>query len=134
MAAFSKDLKLLTPFLIFVLAANLLAQSQTRHPGIVLFEQAKFADAVRSLEIASKSKEHKADAEIWNYLGLAYMATDAWKKGRSAFEKSVKLNPSNSIFRANAAYAYAITGQIKKAGPAADKAIELDPKMVVLTK
>ena len=119
-------------FLIFslsvIFSVNVWSQSQPRHPGIVLFEQAKFTEAVRSLEIASKSKEHKTDAEIWNYLGLSYLAKDEAKKGRKAFERSVQLGPGNPVFWANLAYAYLKTGQVKKAYQSADKAIQLDPK------
>ena len=100
----------------------------SRHPGIALYEQAKFSEAIISLEAAGKSKEHKSDANVWNYLGLAYLAKDSVKKGRKAFEKSVELAPTNSVFRANLAYAYIVERQTKKALESADKAIWLDPK------
>src|SRR5688500_10272468 len=119
---------LLVLVLLFGGTAVAQARVQTQHPGIVLFEQAKFSEAIRSLEIASKSKEHKTDAAIWNYLGLAYLAKDEAKKGRKAFERSVELDPNSSIFQANLAYAYLMNGQVNKAQQSADKSLALNPK------
>lgn len=79
------------------------------------------------MEIASKSAEHRSDPEIWNYLGLAYMARDQIKKSRKAFEQSVDLAPQSSVFRGNLAYAYLLNRQPEKAKESAAKAIELDP-------
>ena len=104
------------------------AQAPARHPGIVLFEQAKFSEAVRSLENASKSKQHRSDADIWNYLGLAYLAKDKIKNARKAFEQSVKLNPTSSAARGNLAYAYLLSREVNKAMENAERAIQLDPK------
>ena len=115
-------------YLCFFLVAVGHAQDTPSHPGVVLYGQGKFADAVRSLETAVKSKEYKSDADIWNYLGLAYFASGDFKKSNKAFEKSVSLNPSSATFRANLADAYLTTGQVKKAFSAAEKSIELDPQ------
>lgn len=101
--------------------------TQAKHPGVVLFEQGKFADAITSLESATKSKEHKADAELWNYLGLAYLANGESKKSKKAFDKAVGLNPGNAIFHANLAFAYLTNQDVKKAYESAEKAIRLNP-------
>jgi TonB family protein len=113
-----------------VCAAIAIAQAPTTkpHPGILLFDQAKYKEAVLSLEGATKSKEYKNDAEIWNYLGLAYRAKDDLKKSRKAFEKSVSLQPQNAVYHANLGYALLAIGEIKKALQSAEKAIALDPK------
>jgi TonB family protein len=100
----------------------------SRHPGIALFQQGKFAEAVRSLETAAKSSQHKSDPEIWNYLGLAYLAAGDNKKSRKALEKSVDLAPSDAVFRSNLAYAYLLGRQPKKAREHADRTIQLDPR------
>lgn len=100
----------------------------TRHPGIALFQQGKFAEAVRSLEVAAKSSQHKSDPEIWSYLGLAYLAAGENKKSQKALEKSVDLRPSDSVFRSNLAYAYLLSRQLKKAREQAEKSVQLDPR------
>src|SRR5829696_7742 len=89
--------------------------NQPLHPGVSLFQQGKFSEAVRSLEVAVKSKEHKDEAEIWNYLGLAYLAETETQKGVKAIEKSVKLKGLDAVFRANLAYAHLLAGNFKKA-------------------
>ncbi|HVF31384.1 MAG TPA: TonB family protein [Pyrinomonadaceae bacterium] len=99
-----------------------------KHPGIVSYEQARYDDAIRSLSSATKSAEHKADADIWNALGLAYMASGAEKKAIKAFEKSVDLAPQTSSYHANLAYAYTQNRKPDRALKSADKAISLDAK------
>lgn len=102
---------------------------QPSHPGILLFQQGKFAEAVRSLEVATKASQFKNDAEIWNSLGLAYIATGEYKKSRKPIEKSVELRPSDADLRANLAYSYLVNRQLKKAREQADRAKQLDPKI-----
>lgn len=98
----------------------------TNHPGVVLYKQQKFSEAIDSLEKATKSGVHKRDADLWNYLGLCYYASDDLKKAVKAFEKSVDLNGTSSTFRANLAYAYMSSGLLKKAQSAAEEAVRLD--------
>lgn len=115
---------------LFLSSGSALGQttSKVRHPAIGLFDQARFGEATRALEIATRTDEFKSDAELWNYLGLSYLATNEAKKGRKAFEKSVSLNAMSSVFRSNLAYSYLMNGQIGKARDSADKAIALDAK------
>lgn len=113
--------------IISCFSVGISAQEQSRHPGILLYEQGKHAEAVSVLEAARKQEEFKADAEIWNYLGLAYFETAEIKKARKALEKAVELAPEKSVYRSNLAYAYLFNRQIDKAQSQADKAIELDP-------
>jgi TonB family protein len=98
------------------------------HPGILLFDQAKYKEAVLSLEGATRSNEYKNDAEMWNYLGLAYRAKDDLKKSRKAFERSVSLQPQNAVYHANLGYALLAIGEVKKALQSAEKALALDSK------
>jgi TonB family protein len=124
--------RLVTVFsLIVLLTAGGFGQAPAKeqHPGVTLFQQRKYSDAVRALEIAVKTPEFRSDAETWNYLGLSYLATNELKKGRKAFEKSVSLSPSNSIFLSNLSYAYLMARQSSKADAAAEKAIRIDPKL-----
>jgi TonB family protein len=119
--------------LLYIILPFSLAEGQVplkaRHPAVALYEQSKFDDAVRALEIATKTDEFKGDATIWNYLGLSYLAIDKARNSRKAFEKSATLDPSNAVFRSNLSYAYLMTGDIRKARESAKKAIELDPRI-----
>ena|SRR5215203_3971025 len=96
-----------TLILVFLCAGFAVGQAspKVRHPAISLFGQGKFAEAVSGFEAATKTEEFKTDAEIWNYLGLSYLAIDKVKSSRKAFEKSVSLDPSSAIFRSNLSYA-----------------------------
>jgi len=100
------------------------------HPGIKLYQEGKNAEAVRSLEAASKTKDFEKNFEIWNYLGLSYVKIDDFKKARKAFEKAVKLAPADSTAHSNLAYVNIKLGDNKKAYSSAKKVIELDPKNV----
>lgn len=104
-------------------------QPKVQHPALALYAKGQFAEAVRALEIATKTKEFKSDAEIWNFLGLSYLATQQLKNSRKAFEKSVSLDPASAVYRSNLAYAYIVNGQIGKARESADHAITLDPRI-----
>lgn len=112
------------------LVSNTLGQapSPSGHPGILLFQQGKFAEAARLFEIASKSTQYKNDAEIWSYMGLAYLSLGDTKKSVKTLEKSVALNGSDADFRANLAYAHLMNGDAKKAREQADKALDIDGK------
>ena len=59
-------------FLLFLSCINFTFAQTEREKGIELFKQGKNKEAVAALEKASKRKETKTDAEVWNFLGLAY--------------------------------------------------------------
>jgi len=114
---------------VIVLAAMAAGYGQqAEHPGMTLYSQGKYGDAIDSLTLAVKSKEDRNDAEIWNVLGLAYLKTQKYKDSRKAFDKAVKLAPASAVFRANLAYAYLLVGDTRKAKSEAGKAIERDPR------
>ncbi|MGQ0542481.1 MAG: TonB family protein [Blastocatellia bacterium] len=125
-------MKKLSIALIFCLLSlcisNAVAQEKFRHRGVELYQQGKYAEAVSILDSAVRQKEFKADAEIWNYLGLSFLEINEVKKSRKAFETAVKFAPMNSTYRVNLAYAYLLNRQINRAQTQANKAIEIDPK------
>jgi len=55
------------------------------------------------------------------------MGMGATKKSAKALEKSVELNGSNAVVRANLAYAHLTNREAKKARAQSDKALEIDP-------
>ena len=119
--------------LTIIVACVLLAVSgftqtpvKTQHPGVRLFQQAKFNEARTAFESAIKTSEFKSDPDIWNYLGLCYMAEDRLKNARKAFEKSVAIEPTSALFQSNLAFVYFKGRQIKKAEETANTAIKLD--------
>ncbi len=114
--------------LILITITNIFAFAQTeRDKGIELYRQGKDLEAIRVLQQVTKQKATKTDAEVWNYLGLAYINQERTKDGRKALEKAVKYAPQNSVYHSNLAYAYLMTGKTNNAQSEVQKAIQLDP-------
>lgn len=78
--------------LLTAILANASAQVGERERGIKLYKQGNDVEAVAVLEKISKQKAFASDAEVLNYLGLAYSNTDDHKKARKTLEKAVKLS------------------------------------------
>ena len=124
--------QVITPFLLFVLifAVNTMFAQTSVHPGIDLYLSGKNSEALAALSIAVKQKTFEANGEVWDYLGLAYIKDNDYKKAKKALEKAVKLNPNSSVYRSNLSYIYILLRQTGKARSTAQKSIELDPKNV----
>ena len=120
-----------TLLLASVFATASLAQDSQVHPGIALYEQGKYQEAIYKLKFAVGEKDYKKDPLIWNYLGLAYLYQGDYKKAKKMLEKAVKLMPNNSTYRSNLAYAYFLNRQFGKSIAETNRALELDPKNVV---
>ena len=120
---FGKFAAIFTAVLFFI--SSVFAQTE-RDKGIEFYRQGKNKEAVTVLEKASKNA--KADAEVWNYLGLAYTQNKAYKKAVKAFEKAVAAGARNATYYTNLAYAYFLNDKPDKAQSASTKAIELNPK------
>ncbi len=122
----NKSFLFLTLYLSFVSYA--LAQTE-REQGIELYKQGKNKEAVAILQKASKQKETKTDAEVWNYLGLAYLKDNDAKKAIKALEKAVDFNPLNATYQTNLAYGYFLGNKLDKAQDISTKAIALDSQI-----
>lgn len=109
---------------------SLSGQPKAPHPGILLFEQGKHAEAVSTLEKAKDQAEYKADSAIWNYLGLSYIEINDYTKARKALEKAVELSPDNSIYTSNLAHVYLLFKLTNTARLLLEKAITIDPSNV----
>ena len=99
-----------------------------REKGIELYKQGNYKEAVKVLQKASKQKETKTDAEVWHYLGLAYLKNNDTKKAIKALEKAVSFNAQNATYQTNLAYAYLLGNKINKAQEESAKAIALDSR------
>lgn len=108
-------------FVLTSSVAEISAQQSDRDRGIDLYKQGRDAQAIAVLEKVAKQKEFNDDSEIWNFLGLSYINSDDSKKAQKALEKAVKLQPENSIYRANLAYVYLLTRKIDKSQNEAEK-------------
>ena len=111
--------------LVLVFAGSLQAQ-QADHPGVALYKQGKYSEAVNILSLAVKDNKWKTNGLLWNYLGLAYIGVDDYKKAKKAIQKAVDLEPGNSAYHTNLAYIYLVTGVHPKAISEADKALSID--------
>lgn len=110
---------------LFLLANFTFAQSE-RENGIKLYKEGKYKEAVAELEKASK--ENKKDAEIWNYLGLAFFNIKDYVKSVKAFDGAIEINPQSASYITNRAYAYLRGGGLIQARRDSGRAIELDGK------
>ncbi len=117
----------LTILLVAVLCQSTFPQQPT-YPGIELYKIGKYREAIASLNSAIKDKQYEKNAEIWHYLGLSSVAEGDYKTARKSFEKAVKIEPENSMYRGNLAYGYLLEHNLKKAMSEAEKVIKIDPK------
>jgi TonB family protein len=126
-----KLMKYLFPFLAVVLVmfavTQVAAQVNERDRAIKHYLDGNDIEAILALEAIVKQKQYASDAEVINYLGLAYQNALDDKKARKMFEKAVKLQPENGIYRANLAYVYLLARQLNKSQDQAEKALKLDP-------
>lgn len=118
--------------LIYTLIATLFvpAQQTPRHPGIALYDQGKYSEAISSLERAVKQPEFKADASLWNYLGLSQIEAGTTKSAVKSLAKAVSLSSGNLAYRVNLAYAYLRNRQVNRAQAETEAVIKVDPNFV----
>lgn len=102
------------------------AQPDTKHPGVQLFEQGKFAEAIELLSKAKDEERFKNDAEIFNFLGASYVKTGDYKNAQKYLARAVKLQPENVQYRNNLAYVYLRTQQVGKARSEAKQVVAAD--------
>ena len=107
-----------------------IGRQESVHPGIELYRSANYVSAIGALRSAVGTKEFKANGEMWNYLGLAYMATKDNKSAVKSFEKAAKLDRAKGVYRTNLAHAHFALGKYKKAASESEKAIAIDPTSV----
>ncbi|MFN0278895.1 MAG: tetratricopeptide repeat protein [Pyrinomonadaceae bacterium] len=122
--------KIFSAMLMILTAVSVHRAQQSIHSGIDLYKSSNYVSAITALSSAVSTKEFKANGEMWNYLGLAYMATKENKKAVKSFEKAAKLDASKGAYRANLAYAHFSLGKFKKAASESEKAIAIDPSSV----
>jgi Tfp pilus assembly protein PilF len=65
--------------------------------GLVLYNQDKFADAIRHFELAVRQDEYNANRHA--NLGKAYMAMRQYAKAESSFKKALKLEPNEMEYK-----------------------------------
>ncbi len=109
---------------------SVIGQADTIHPGVQLFEQGKFAEAIQVLSKAKDEEKYKNDAAIFNFLGASYVNTGDFKNAQKYLARAVKLHPENVLFRNNLAYIYLRTQQVSKARSEAKRVVATDPRNV----
>jgi len=115
-------------FALCCIASSVNAQKPPIHPGIALYREGKFDQAIASLEQAKTQPGTATNAEIWNTLGLAYYASDQIEPAKTALEKAIKLDPDSSAFHSNLGYVYLLLRRIGDARNVTNKAIRLNPR------
>lgn len=117
-----------TTLALAFLALSAVSQTDVRQAAIKQYLDGNDLEAIIQLEALIKQKQYAADAELINYLGLAYQNGQDAKGARKMFEKAVKLDPAKSTYRSNLAYVYLLERKIDRSQQQAEKALELDAK------
>ncbi|MDQ6785266.1 MAG: TonB family protein [Acidobacteriota bacterium] len=112
--------------LVLFLSAGFASAQTELEKGIELYKKDRNKEAISVLEKVGKQKEFKANAEVFNYLGLAYIKNNDLKRARKTLEKTVELDPQNASYRTNLAYAYLLANKLNEAGRESTKSIELN--------
>lgn len=92
--------------------------------GIELYKQDDSKGAIKLLRDAVK--KHKANADAWLYLGMAYAKTEELKKAREALQQANKLRPGDVATLNSLAYALLVGGDEFGAMKAAMEAVKTD--------
>ncbi len=109
----------------FILSGDLYSQNEFKD-GVKFYKQGANDKAIKALKEASKKE--KNNAEMWNYLGLAYVKKRELGKAKKAFKKTLKLKPSSSEYHTNLAFVCFLENKFKEARKLLEKAIKLNPK------
>src|SRR5271157_2666204 len=97
-----------------------------------LFESAKQAGNNNNFELAIDllqrvAKDDPKHKDLWNYLGLAYLATNQNEQAIDAFKKEIELNPYDGSAYAMLGAAYEAVQRYDDAIAQYQKQIEVDP-------
>jgi len=111
--------------ILFAFSANVFAQGVTFESAKANYESKNYEQAVADLKTLSKTD--KANANVWNYLGLSYRAAKKEKDSVKAFKKAIKLAPTDNSIRFNYAVLLFETGSSKVLGEI-EKVVAADPK------
>lgn len=92
--------------------------------GVDMYKQGNSRGAVDALR--SATKQNKADADAWYYLGLSLNRIGDAKEARKAFQRAVKLRPDFASAHVGLAYSSLTTNKLSDADRAAKRALTLD--------
>jgi tetratricopeptide (TPR) repeat protein len=102
---------------------------------VALLARAYYRDAMTSeldgaiADLRRAAELQLGSSEIWNMIGNVESEREAVRESRAAYERSLALEPNNSVAMANLAVLYLDAGLVDKARPLAERAVELDPSM-----
>lgn len=117
-----------SPFVKIALAQTApVAGTGDRDRGIELYNQKKFADAVKLLKTAVK--KDKNDYRAWHFLGLAEIEIDKIKDATKSLQNVVKLQPSFAPGHTGLSYTALLRNKSSEAIRGAELALGLDPKI-----
>lgn len=105
-----------------------IGQTNTKSDGIALYEQGKYSEAVKSLELAVSRAP--SDGLLWNYLGLSQLEKGDIKKSIKSLQKAIALDANRTSFRINLGYALLRNQQTDKAQNELEKALKIEPNNV----
>ncbi len=90
--------------------------------GIALVKQGRNEKGAQFLEDAITLFDK--DAEVWNFLGIAYWRLGDSERAQDRFEKAIELDPDNAIFSVNFGSFYVTMAQKTKSSPDLQRAVQ----------
>src|SRR5437016_3944393 len=115
-------------WLLLLFAAPAIWSQQNAQQGIDLYSNGQYRDAIQVLSCEVKQEGNERNAELWNYLGLSYLAVSEYRNAIEPFGKAIDISPVTSAYHSNLAMAYVFMRRIATARIVVEKAIELDLK------
>lgn len=98
--------------------------------GVAANQEKKYDEAIEKLLIGEElvANDNKLKSEVYSQLGDAYFGIKNSKEGIIAYEKAIKLDPNNVLYKNNFAYRLALANlELDKAESLIKQVIDLSP-------
>lgn len=100
------------------------------HLALLFLEQDNLDESINFLQILINRHKEFMSSQIYTNLGIAYLKKGNSKVAKDMFEKSLRIDPKNSITHYNLGVLFDSQGMFEEAILAYKKAVELDPNNV----
>ena len=99
-----------------------------REAAIKLLDEGKNTEAIQSFRSYLKNSQHREDAEVWLYLGIAQYRNNQSNNAKESLKQAIKFNPNSDAAHSNYALVLYAIGKIKDAEKETEQALQLNSK------